>query len=131
MANILFDKGRDKFATKALSWTADTIKAVLCSSTYVPNLATDEFLSIVTGVLSTSAAFSGKSTLAGACFCNPVVFNGVAAGAIGTQIVFFKDTGVAATSPLIGYLNVGVGFPVTSDGGAITWNPAGNEVFEL
>ncbi len=132
MANILYDKGRDLFANAGINWTSDSIKAILVSSAYTPNLAVDQFLSVISsGILSSAVALAGKSTSAGKCYANPLVFNGITAGLIATQLVIYKDTGVAGTSPLIGYVNVGVGLPVTSSGGGITCTFFGNEVFEL
>lgn len=132
MSNQLYDHGRNLFATGGIDWASANLKAILVSSAYVPNLATDQYLSIITsGILSSGVALTGLSASAGVCSANPVTFNGVTAGAIGTQIVIYVDTGVSSTSPLIGYINVGVGLPVTSTGAAIVCTFFGNEVFEL
>ena len=131
--NILYDRGRDLFANGGIDWASANLKAILVTAGYTPNLATDQFLSIISGadIISTNVALTGLSTSAGQCFANPVTFTGVTAGAVGTQLIIFVDTGVSSTSPLIGYINVSVGLPVTSDGNAIICTFFGNEVFEL
>jgi hypothetical protein len=132
MANSLYDWGRDAFANGLIAWTTDTIKMIPLSSAYVPNLATDKFLSdITTGILDTAQPLTSKSTSAGSCLAGPVSFSGVANGAIISQYVIYKDTGTSSTSRLIGYINVTVPYPVTSDGGTISITFTGNVVFEL
>jgi hypothetical protein len=133
LANSLYDHGRDLFANAGINWTSDTIRAILCTAAYTPNLATDQFLSVIPGgaIVSSGVLLASRSTNAGKCSANPVVFNGVTAGDVVTQMIIYKDTGVAGTSPLIGYVNVAVGLPAVSLGNAITCTFFGNEVFEL
>ena len=133
MANTLYTLGKNLILTGGLNWTSANLKAILVSGGYVPNLATDQFLSIIPGgdVLSTKVALTGLSVSSGAAFANPVTFTGVPSTDVGTQMVIFVDTGVSSTSPLIGYVNVGVGLPVTSDGNAITCTFFGNQVFSI
>jgi hypothetical protein len=130
--NILYDHGRDAFATKLIDWVNDTIKMIPVSSAYMPNLATDQYLNIISsGILATAQTLGTKSTSAGKCYANPVTFTGITAGNIIAQFVIYKDTGVSSTSPLIGYINVATGLPCTSNGGPVTCTFFGNEVFEL
>src|ERR1700735_2132988 len=106
MANTLYDLGRNAFANAGINWNSDTIKMIPVTSAYTPNLATDQFLSIITsGILASGVALTGKSTNAGQCFASPVTFTGISSGSIIAQFVIYKDTGSSSTSPLIGLIN--------------------------
>jgi hypothetical protein len=41
-------------------------------------------------------------------------------GDVSEAVILYKDTGVAATSPLIAYIDTATGLPVTPNGGDIT-----------
>jgi hypothetical protein len=125
MANRLYDRGREAFlgpASGQVNWLNDTIKVVLCTSAYTPNTAADQYLSDVPGgsQVATSSALTGKTITAGVADADDVTFSAVAGGSTVTQAVVYKDTGVAATSPLIALLDTAVGFPITTNGNDIT-----------
>jgi hypothetical protein len=133
MANTLYDHGRELFATGGIDWNSANLKAILVTSSYVPNLATDQFLSVIAGgdIISSGVALTGLSSNAGVCSANPIVFLGVTSGDVATYLIIYVDTGSSSTSPLIALINVAVGLPLTSTGGNITCTFFGNEVFEL
>lgn len=133
MANTLYDHGRNLFAIAGIDWASANLKAILVTSSYVPNLETDQFLNVISGgdVISSAVALAGLATNAGVCSANPVIFSGVAPGAVATYLIIFGDTGSSSTSPLIALINVAVGLPLTATGGNITCTFFGNEVFEL
>lgn len=133
MSNSLYDHGRNLFATGGIDWASATLKAVLVTASYVPNLATDQFLNVISGgdIISSAVALTGLSCNAGVCSASPIVFSGVASGAVAQFLVIYVDTGSSSTSPLIALINVGIGLPATSTGGNITCTFFGNEVFEL
>lgn len=124
MANSLFDSGRQKLLEGSIAWLTDSIKFVLVRG-YTPNLATHVFLSDITGggggtLVATSANAASKTSSAGVADCADPVFSAVAAGAACSQVVCYKDTGVAGTSPLIGLLDTATGLPCTPNGQDIT-----------
>lgn len=135
MANALFDKARQRFLEGQFNWNTDTIKAVLVDTgTYTVNLSAHEFLSdIGTGArISTSGAFTGKSTAGGAADANDVTFTSVTGASI-EAIVIYKDTGTDSTSPLIAFIDTATGLPITPNGGDIivTWDNGPNKIFKL
>ncbi|AMT72095.1 hypothetical protein [Mycobacteroides immunogenum] len=135
MANALYDKGREAFATGAVNWTGDTIKVALVDTgAYTPNLATHQFLSdIAAGArIATSAALTGKTATAGVCNAANVNFSAVS-GASVEALVIYKDTGTAGTSPLIAYIDTATGLPVSPNGGDINiaWDTGTNRIFKL
>lgn len=135
MANALYDKGREAFLSGSISWSGDTIKVVLVDlADYTADLAADQFLSSVTGVarVATSAALSSKTVAAGVADAADVTFSAVT-GDPSEALVVYKDTGSAATSPLIAYIDTAGGLPVTPNGGDIlvSWDNGANKIFKL
>ena len=141
MANALYDKGRESFLGQnpALDWDTDTIKAVLVrtgAGHYVVNLATDQYLSAIASGdrLATSSALTSKTVAAGVADCDDITWAAVAGGSgdVGA-IVFYKDTGSAATSPLIAYLDTVTGVPFTPSGADVILaiDNGSNKLFKL
>ena len=105
-------------------WLADDIKAVLVDTAlYTAVQATDEFLSdIAVGArVATSPNLTTKTVVGGTVNSDDPVFTAVS-GATVEVVVVYKDTGTAATSPLIAYLDASdiTGLPITPNGGDIT-----------
>lgn len=138
MANALYDLARQSFLSQSpsIDWDTDDIKVVLVRG-YAPNLATDQYLSDVTGgggtLVATSANLAGKTVAAGVADANDVTFTAVATGAACNLLVGYKDTGVAGTSPLIFAIDTATNLPVTPNGGdiTITWDNGANKIFKL
>ncbi len=61
-----------------------------------------------------------------------VVFSAVT-GDPSEALVIYKDTGDAATSPLIAYIDTAAGLPVTPSGTdiTVTWDSGVNKIFKL
>lgn len=135
MANALYDLGREKFLKGSISWNSDNIKVAAVKAGYTRNLATDEFLSIITGsdIIATSPNLGTKTTAAGVAGAANATIAAVPAGANITQLVIYKDTGSAATSPLIGNIDTATGLPFTPNGSdvVIGWDTGANKIFKL
>lgn len=135
MADALFAKGREGFLDGSIDWDTDTIKAVLVDhGTDTPVPATDQFLSDISAGarIATSAALSSKTVTDGVADAADITFSAVS-GASVESIVLYKDTGSAATSRLIAYIDSATGLPVTPNGGDITvqWDNGANKIFKL
>lgn len=134
MANTLFDKGRQAFLEATVAWLTDTIKLVLVSSAYAPNVATNQFLSDIPigAQVATSGAFVGKTSTAGVANATNVTLPAVS-GAQCLYIVIFKDTGVAGTSPVLVIFDTATNLPITPNGGDIIvqWDTGANKIFKL
>lgn len=135
MANALYDKGREKFLTGTISWSSDNIKVVLVDAAdYSVNLTTHEFLSDVAsaGRVATSGNLASKTTTGGIADAADITFTAVT-GDPSEALIIYKDTGSAATSPLIAYIDTATGLPVTPNGGDITvvWDNGSNKIFKL
>jgi hypothetical protein len=138
MANALYDKGREKFlgpASGQVNWINDNIKVVLVDSgAYTVNLATHEFLSdIAAGArIATSGNLASKTNTAGVADAADFTFTAVS-GVQSEYLVIYKDTGSAATSPLLAFIDTATNLPVTPNGGDITvqWDNGANKIFKL
>lgn len=135
MANALYDKARERFLTGQFNWSTDTIKAVLVDTgAYTVSLTAHEFLSDIASSsrISSSGAFTGKTTAGGAADANDITFSSVAGASI-EAIVLYSDSGTEATSPLIAFIDTATGLPITPNGGDIivTWDNGVNRIFKL
>lgn len=139
--NALYDKGRQKVLEGSIPWLTADIKAVLidinAGGGYTVNLASDEFLSIIPlgARISTSANLANKTSTAGVADADDTSFPGTVAGTVCEAIALYKDTGAAATSPLIYYADSGgvTNLPVTTNGVAITlqFNNGPDKIFKI
>lgn len=135
MANALYDKARERFLTGQFNWSTDSIKSVLVDTgAYTVSLTSHEFLSDISSSarVSTSGAFTSKTTTGGAADANDITFSSVSGPSI-EAIVIYVDTGTEATSPLIAYIDTATGLPITPNGGDIivTWDNGANKIFKL
>lgn len=133
MANALYGLARAKFLTGAIDMSVDNIKVALVdSAVYTVAIDTHEFLSDIASVVATSGNLASKTTTLGVFDAADVTFTAVS-GAESEALVIYKDTGVAATSPLIAYMDTATGLPVIPNGGdiTITWDNTANKIFKL
>lgn len=133
MANALYDKGREKFLTGAINASADTLKCALLKSTYAPTLASDEFYSGISAhVVGSPQTLTSKTVAAGVLDAADVTFTAVPTANV-SYCAIYKDTGNAATSPLIALFDTAAGLPVSTNGGdiIIAWDNGPNKIFKL
>lgn len=134
MANVFYAKGKEKILSADIDWVTDTIKVMLVKNTYPQNLATDEFLDDVEAYrLNTDQTLSGKSITTGVFDAADPTWTAVTAGDTSEGVVIYKDTGSAATSPLLIYIDSITGFPLATNGGDITaaWDNGAYKIFSL
>lgn len=135
MSNDLYAYGRQLWLAGQMNWLTDPIKVVLVdTSAYTPNLNTDQFLNAVPPAarIAVSGTLTGRTGAQGIADADDVTFGSVLGSTV-TALVMFRDSGVAATSPLLYFAGTAVGLPVTPDGGNIkvTWDNGNNKVFVL
>lgn len=135
MANALYDLARQAFLTGGLSWTADDVKVVLVDTgAYTVDLANHQYLSsIAAGArIATSSNLTNKTATGGVADADDVTLTAVT-GVQSEALVLYKDTGNAATSPLIAYIDTSTGLPITPNGAdiIISWNNGTNKIFKL
>ncbi|MBB4844992.1 hypothetical protein HNP55_003538 [Paucibacter oligotrophus] len=136
MANFLYDKAREAFGNAGINWLSDTISVMLIdASAYTVNAATDQFLSSIPSParIGSAVALTGKTNVAGVMGAADVAFTGLVSAPTIEAVVLFKDTGNAATSALIAYIDTALGLP-TSPGNTqvnLAWNTGANKIFKL
>lgn len=132
MANSMYSKGRELFLEAGCNALTDTVKVSLVSTSYTPNLATDQFYNIISGgaIVAAGVALSSRSGAAGTLSAGNILFTSVS-GSTASYIPLYKDTGTSSTSPLLGLIDTGTGLPVTPNGGDITVAWAGGQIFTL
>jgi hypothetical protein len=133
MANALYPLWKQELI-KATANTplTGTIKVVLVDTGVYTYSALHQYYSSVTGVPTSIAAapatLASKTYVNGVFDAGDITFTAVTLGTNCEALIIYCDTGVAATSPLIAYLDTGItGMPVTPNGGDINvvWSASG------
>lgn len=134
MANALYDAARKAFLEGGINWLTANIKATLIDTADYTFSQTHDFLDDVPSIarVATSGNLANKTTTAGVADADDIVFTAVT-GDTSEALILFVDTGTAATSRLIAYIDTVTGFPVTPNGGDIyiTWDNGSNKILRL
>jgi hypothetical protein len=132
MANAIYPKAKEKFLDALIDMPTDTIKIALIDTGTYTYSSTDEFWSAASAALvGTAATLASKTITNGVFNADDVTFTSVT-GASVEALIIFKDTGTAATSPLIMYLDVAAsGLPVTPNGNNIDVQFNASGIFAL
>jgi len=133
MANALYQKWKEQLLqfTANNNLSAGTVKVALVSAGYTYS-ATDQFWSSASAsAVGTPQTLTSKTFTNGVFDADDVTFTSVSGSQI-VALIIYIDTGSAATSPLVAFIDTGVtNLPLTPNGGniAITWNASG--IFKL
>jgi hypothetical protein len=129
MANAWYRKGAQKVLDGTVDLTADTIKCVLVDSAdYTVNLSTHDALDDVpAGARVGTAQTLGSKTFTDGFFDAADPTFSTVTGDVSEYLLFYKDSGVEATSWLLWLFDTATGLPVTPNGGniAIVFNASG------
>jgi len=116
-------------------WTSDTIKVALTTVTYTPDQDAHEFFSSVTNEITGTGYTAGGVTLGSKTATYDATSNETrldAADASWTSAtityrsaIIYKSTGVASTSPLLGYVTWDSDQSVSSGTASIVWDSTG------
>ena len=134
MANALYALGKEKILSATINFPSDTIKVALVKNDYAQNLTTDEFYtSISASVVGTPQTLASKTVTLGVFDAADITYTAPTAGSTCEGVVIYKDTGSAATSPLLAYIDTITGFPLTTTGGDVTiqWDNGSYKIFSL
>jgi hypothetical protein len=107
MANALYPKGKKQILDGNIDLLVDDIKVALIDVADETYNAADEFLSDITGagIVATSGNLAGKTTTSGVFDANDATLTSVT-GDPAEAMILYKDTGSAATSPLIAWFDI-------------------------
>ena len=129
-ASAHYDEGLEKFTQGSINLSSDTIVARLVRTSAYTFSQTHDFADDLPAAIVTDVTLGSKVLSGGTFDAADAVFSSVPAGAAIDALVIFKDTGSAATSPLIAYID---GFSVTPNGGDITiqWQATSPFIFKI
>lgn len=133
MANTLYPKAKEAFLSGSINMAADTIKVAFIDTGTYTYSASHQYYSSVSGVVGTPQALSSKTVTNGVFDAADVTFTALSGPSV-EAIIIYKDTGNAATSPLIAYIDTASsGLPFTPSGGdqQIVWDNGPNKIFAL
>lgn len=124
-----------KLANGEVDWDTNTIKVALTTSSYTPNQDTHDYFDDITNQVVGTGYTAGGATLASKTVnydsgTNATTFDAAdvtwsTSTITARYAIIYRDTTVASTSPLIGYVDFGA--DVISSGGDFTiqWNASG------
>jgi hypothetical protein len=134
MANAIFPKWKEQLLqfTANNNLSSGTVKVALIDTGTYTYSATHQFWSSASSAsIGTPQTLGSKTFTDGVFDAADVTFTSVTGNSVEALIIYI-DTGTAATSPLVAFIDTSVtGLPVTPNGGdiAITWNASG--IFSL
>jgi hypothetical protein len=131
MANKKYPKYAEALLQAGVNLNTGDVKVALIDKASYTYSDSHQYLSSVSGIVSTSAALTGKTFTNGLFDAADTLFANVT-GNESEAIILYVDTGSAATSPLLVYMDESVGgLPVTPNGQNIniTWNASG--IFQI
>lgn len=129
MANALYPSYKQLLLGAGLNLTTLTVKATLVDTGVVAYSALhDNYDDIAAGVIGTPVALAGKTVTNGVfdSSTNPS-FTGLVAAPTLEALVLYYDSGVAATSTLIAWIDSATGLPVAAGATQVdvTWDAIG------
>lgn len=127
-----FPKGAEKVWSGAVNFMGDTLKVALLPSSYGYDAA-HEFLSDVGSTIGTDQTVAGKSITGGVFDAADADFGAIAAGPTIGSALIYKDTGNAATSPLLLHITDIAGVPLAANGSGVgvTWSNGAAKIISL
>ncbi|KHJ56311.1 hypothetical protein LA66_07085 [Aureimonas altamirensis] len=128
MANAIYPKAKEGLLG-ALNLVTGTVRAVLIDTGTYTYAASHQYLSSVPAGSRIGAPqlLGTKTVLNGTFDAADITFPSVPLGDAAEAILIYVDTGTEGTSPLVAYIDMATGLPVTPNGGniTITWNASG------
>jgi hypothetical protein len=129
MANAIYPKFKEALldGSANIDMNDGTVKVALIDTGTYTYSATHDFYDDVTGVVGTPQTVANTTVTNGVFDGDNVTYTSVTGNTVEALIIYI-DTGVAATSRLVAYIDSSVtGLPVTPNSGdiSITWSNAG------
>lgn len=131
MASAIFNSAKKKLIDGSIDLDTDTIKVAFTTSTFVPNIDTQDFFDDITNEVTGTGYTAGGYTLANKSVTvdttnDRAYFDADDISSATTTITFrygiiYKSTGTAATSPLIGYIDFVTDRVYTAETFVVQW----------
>ena len=133
MANALYNSDKQSLLDSSCpNLSSDTIKVVLVDTGTYTFSAAHDFFDDVSGTVGSAQTLGSKTITNGVFDAADVTFTSVT-GNSAEALIIYKDTGSAATSPLIAYIDSATGLPVTPNSGDINvvWDNGASKIFAI
>lgn len=128
MANIIYPKYKQALLDRATGTDLndDTVKVALIDTGVYTYSASHEFYSSLSGVVGTPETITNKTITNGLFDGNDLTFANLSGNTV-EALVIYIDSGNAATSRLVAYIDTGTGLPINPSGTDVdlTWNASG------
>jgi hypothetical protein len=132
MASVVYPKCKEGLLKADIDLEGGTVKAALIDTgAYTYNAAHDFWDDASAGLIGTAQTLGTKTYTNGTFDAADSTFTSVTGNSV-EAIIIYVDSGSAATSPLVAYIDsASAGLPVTPNGGniVVTWNASG--IFSL
>ena len=133
--DIIYNSAKAKILGGLIDFDTDTIKVLLVTSSYTPDQDAHDFLDDITNEVTGTGYTAGGKTISSIVITqdntdNEGVVDGddvlwTTATVTARGAVIYKSTGVAATSPLIAYIDFGSDKASNAGDFTISWNAEG------
>ena len=136
----VYNQALTSLLAKAVNWSSDTIKVMLCTSAYVPSQTTHQFKSSVTNEVVGTGYTAGGATLGtktevitGQVKALDAADTSWATSTITarTAVVYDDTPATDATKPLLAYVDFGADVVSTAGTFSIAWDVAGIVTFTV
>lgn len=132
----LYGLAQKSFFNKEIDWDSDTIKVMLCNSTYTPNQDTHQYKSDVTNEVTGTGYTAGGATLTSCTATYNAGTNTLTLDAADVSwpnstitaryaVIYDSTPATDATRPLIGYVDFDQNISTTAGTFSIVWDAAG------
>ena len=127
-----FPKGGEKVWAGTVNFLTDTLKVALLPGGYAYD-PEHEFLDDVGSTIGTAQTLTGKSITGGVFDADDANFGALAEGSAIGSAAIFKDTGSAATSPLLLHVTDVIGLPLATNGSGVqmVWSNGAAKIINL
>lgn len=132
----MYGLAREGFLTSVsgFDWTSSAMQLAFVTSSYTPDYATDQYLSVISGgyIIAQSGSFSSQSSALGTANAANETVSSVS-GAQFAYVTLYSFITNAAASPLVMNIDTATGLPCTPNGGNIVvqWDTGTNKIFTL
>lgn len=134
MANAMYDKGREGFATAAVDWVNDTIKVILVDTADYTFSQAHDFLDDVAGAARVATGtLASKTATDGILDAADLTLSSVT-GDQSEALIIYKHNATESLARLLFYIDtVSSGLPVTPNGGNINilWDNGANKIAKI
>ena len=131
MSSQVYPKFKEALLQGTYNLSSAVVRAVLIDTGTYTYSAVHDFYNDLSGVVGTeSPAMASKTFTNGTFDCADYTFTAVT-GNTAEAIVYFVDTGNAATDALICYVDSGTGFPFQPNGGDANVTVSASGVFSI